>query len=149
VREAFEQIRLHLRELGIVTKVPIEPPPQTTLLDKTMSLPGVVCAGVPGAGGYDAIFALCIAESLSRLQTLWTELYVSLHSPSNPKTTNKSIQRSSQLLNTFYFSHIICYLLFRSVCTLLARADNRGLEMVPYLAHLLKQNNDNYQEPEN
>jgi phosphomevalonate kinase len=99
-REVFQQIRRLLRELGTLAKVPIEPPSQTTLLDRTITLPGVVCAGVPGAGGYDAVFALCITASLDRLHNLWTE-----------------------------WSEM-------SVCPLLARADNRGLEISTYFAHL-------------
>jgi phosphomevalonate kinase len=103
VRHNFEHIRSLLRELGTLAKVPIEPPQQTALLDQTINLPGVVCAGVPGAGGYDAIFALCIAESVSNVHMFWTQW--------------KEM----------------------SVCTLLTRVDNRGIELGPYLYHLSTQ----------
>lgn len=115
VREAFEQIRLHLRELGTVTKVPIEPPPQTTLLDKTISLPGVVCAGVPGAGGYDAVFALCIAESLSRLQSLWSEVYVTLHSSFPTQTSTAQITTKDFSTAKHFFIYCIKFKFFQ-VC---------------------------------
>jgi phosphomevalonate kinase len=40
--------------------VPVEPEAQTRLLDACGQLPGVVIGGVPGAGGFDAIFLLVI-----------------------------------------------------------------------------------------
>lgn len=47
-----------LKEMGIQSKVEIEPDQQTLLADATCTLPGVISAGVPGAGGYDALFAI-------------------------------------------------------------------------------------------
>lgn len=41
----------------------IEPPIQTKLLDETMKVNGVLLAGVPGAGGYDAVFAITLGQS--------------------------------------------------------------------------------------
>lgn len=38
--------------------VSIEPDSQTRIADITATLPGVLAAGVPGAGGLDAIFAI-------------------------------------------------------------------------------------------
>jgi phosphomevalonate kinase len=35
--------------------VPIEPESQTALLEESLRVEGVLLAGVPGAGGYDAI----------------------------------------------------------------------------------------------
>ena len=46
--------------MGEAAGVPVEPPPQTQLADATLAVPGIVAAGVPGAGGYDALFAVCI-----------------------------------------------------------------------------------------
>jgi hypothetical protein len=46
--------------MGESSGVPIEPPQQTRLADATMALPGVVACGVPGAGGYDAVYALVL-----------------------------------------------------------------------------------------
>lgn len=52
--------------------VPIEPPVQTKLVDATCALPGVLCAGVPGAGGVDAVFAITVhPESESGVRELW------------------------------------------------------------------------------
>jgi len=55
----------------------IEPPSQSSLLDATMKIPGVVATGVPGAGGYDAVFSLCLTESsavaVTRLWESWCE----------------------------------------------------------------------------
>ena len=41
----------------------VEPPPQTTLLDAMMNMKGVLFAGVPGAGGYDAVFAITLSDA--------------------------------------------------------------------------------------
>lgn len=60
VREEFLNIRRFLREMSVESKVQIEPHSQSTLLDQCMDLKGVICAGVPGAGGFDAVFALVL-----------------------------------------------------------------------------------------
>eukprot|EP00978_Attheya_sp_CCMP212_P035702 scaffold156990_cov56-Attheya_sp.AAC.1 len=46
--------------MGELAGVPIEPPSQTQLANATLALPGVLCAGVPGAGGYDALYCIYI-----------------------------------------------------------------------------------------
>ncbi|DBA01309.1 TPA: hypothetical protein N0F65_001814 [Lagenidium giganteum] len=71
-REAFVQVRSSLRNMGAQAGVPIEPPSQTDLLDATMALPGVLAAGVPGAGGFDAVFVLVLdASVLPRVEAFW------------------------------------------------------------------------------
>lgn len=59
---AFQEVRQGLRRMGQEAGVPIEPPAQTQLLEETMKSPGVIMAGVPGAGGEDAIFAVVLDE---------------------------------------------------------------------------------------
>lgn len=59
-RELFTMSRRDLKELGEMSGVPVEPDGQTALADATMELPGVLAAGVPGAGGYDALFVLYV-----------------------------------------------------------------------------------------
>lgn len=54
----FQAIRALLRQIGDEANVPIEPAPQINLLNTTQDNNGVLLAGVPGAGGYDAAFAL-------------------------------------------------------------------------------------------
>ncbi|KAL0576662.1 phosphomevalonate kinase [Marasmius crinis-equi] len=56
-----ETIREKMREMGNLAGVPIEPPEQTTLLNECISQAGVIGGGVPGAGGYDAIWLLVCA----------------------------------------------------------------------------------------
>ncbi|KAJ3181817.1 phosphomevalonate kinase [Irineochytrium annulatum] len=63
VRTGFEAIRASLREMSEKSGAPIEPPSQTELLDACCAVPGVLCAGVPGAGGFDAIFVLVVEET--------------------------------------------------------------------------------------
>ncbi|CAM6083261.1 unnamed protein product [Calypogeia fissa] len=61
-RNAFTKVRSGLQLLGEKAGVPIEPPIQTELLDETMKITGVLLAGVPGAGGYDAVFAITLGQ---------------------------------------------------------------------------------------
>lgn len=58
LRALFQTSRGLLKRMGEGAGVGIEPDAQTQLCDATALLPGVVAAGVPGAGGVDAIFAL-------------------------------------------------------------------------------------------
>ncbi|KAF5321229.1 hypothetical protein D9619_001788 [Psilocybe cf. subviscida] len=83
-----EAIRAKMKEMGDLSGVPIEPKEQTALLNTCMALPGVIGGGVPGAGGYDAIWLLvcdpisCNPDQspLERVEHIWsnyTELSVS------------------------------------------------------------------------
>lgn len=47
-----------IRQMGVASRVPIEPPQQTQLLDYCSNLDGVIGGVVPGAGGFDAIVLL-------------------------------------------------------------------------------------------
>jgi hypothetical protein len=70
---AFALSRRLLREMGEASGVGIEPPTQTRLLNATLSIPGVLAAGVPGAGGNDAVFAIVVAGCgcEDRVEDLW------------------------------------------------------------------------------
>ena len=59
-----------MRQMGEASDVPIEPPMQSALLDACSALPGVVGAGVPGAGGYDAIWVLAVAPGVAAVSPL-------------------------------------------------------------------------------
>ncbi|KAB1226370.1 putative phosphomevalonate kinase [Morella rubra] len=54
----------------------IEPESQTQLLDATMNMEGVLLAGVPGAGGFDAIFAVTLGDSGSNVTKMWSSVNV-------------------------------------------------------------------------
>lgn len=54
----------------------IEPESQTKLLDATMSMEGVLLAGVPGAGGFDAVFAVTLGDSGSQVTKSWSSFNV-------------------------------------------------------------------------
>ncbi|KAF1792530.1 Ribosomal protein S5 domain 2-type fold [Phytophthora cactorum] len=72
--EAFSRFRDLMREMGTSAGVPIEPPEQTAILDATLAIPGVLLAGVPGAGGYDAICVVVIHEhALRAVEDLWVQ----------------------------------------------------------------------------
>jgi phosphomevalonate kinase len=66
LRDAMAHCRRFLRQMGEAAGVPIEPIEQTLLADSTLAAPGVLAVGVPGAGGYDAIFALIVHGSEAR-----------------------------------------------------------------------------------
>jgi len=69
----FQLIRSYLQHMSTLSQVPIEPPSQTRLLDACSSRPGVLGGGVPGAGGFDAIFLLVIdsAEVVKGVEDVW------------------------------------------------------------------------------
>ncbi|OVA02842.1 GHMP kinase N-terminal domain [Macleaya cordata] len=71
VRDTIVKIRFHMRKMGEEAGVPIEPESQTQLLDATMNMEGVLLAGVPGAGGFDAIFAVTLGDSTSNVTNMW------------------------------------------------------------------------------
>nr|CAD1845146.1 unnamed protein product [Ananas comosus var. bracteatus] len=75
-RNAFVEIRSHMRQMGNAAGVPIEPESQTQLLDTTMEMEGVLLAGVPGAGGFDAVFAIILGEASNAVAKAWSSLGV-------------------------------------------------------------------------
>ncbi|RYR21462.1 hypothetical protein Ahy_B03g066762 isoform B [Arachis hypogaea] len=75
-KEAMLGIRYHMRLMGEAAGVPIKPESQTKLLDATLNLEGVLLAGVPGAGGFDAVFAVTLGDSSSNVTKTWSSLNV-------------------------------------------------------------------------
>ncbi|KAJ1649810.1 phosphomevalonate kinase [Dispira simplex] len=74
IANTFAAIRQYLRDMGDQSHVPIEPARQTALLDCCMQVAGVVMAGVPGAGGYDAIFCVVLSDaSAKQVENVWHE----------------------------------------------------------------------------
>jgi phosphomevalonate kinase len=75
LKSIIGDIRNYIREMSRLSVVPIEPPPQTKLIDACSALEGVIGGVVPGAGGYDAIVLLIEdkAEVLQRLDKLLSE----------------------------------------------------------------------------
>ncbi len=60
-RAALADSRARLRDVGVRAGVEVEPPRLTPLLDRSLgATPGVLAVGCPGAGGYDAVFALVV-----------------------------------------------------------------------------------------
>ncbi|KAH9940511.1 Phosphomevalonate kinase [Epithele typhae] len=77
--QTTEAIRAKMRDMSERTGTPIEPPAQTALLDASVAVAGVVGGGVPGAGGFDAVWLLacdpagCAPEELPvvRVERVW------------------------------------------------------------------------------
>ncbi|CAO3681682.1 unnamed protein product [Umbelopsis vinacea] len=78
--ENFNKVRQLIRDMSDKSSVPIEPSEQSKLLDACMDCPGVIMAGVPGAGGYDAIFCITLSDDASSqvedVWRTWTEMNV-------------------------------------------------------------------------
>ncbi|KAI7908196.1 ribosomal protein S5 domain 2-type protein [Cokeromyces recurvatus] len=76
----FNHVRSLLQTMSKLSDVPIEPEEQTRLLDASTHVPGVVMAGVPGAGGYDAIFCIVLSEqskqNVYKVWESWKELNI-------------------------------------------------------------------------
>lgn len=59
--------------MGQNSGVEIEPDEQTALANATMGIEGVLAAGVPGAGGQDALFAIVLSQSSrQKVEQLWS-----------------------------------------------------------------------------
>jgi phosphomevalonate kinase len=60
--------------MGHRAGVEIEPAQQTALCDASEALPGVLCAGVPGAGGVDAVYAITLGNTArSCVEAMWSD----------------------------------------------------------------------------
>ncbi|KAL8503495.1 hypothetical protein ACS0TY_022296 [Phlomoides rotata] len=75
-RDDMLMIRCNMRRMGEAAGIPIEPESQTKLLDTTISMEGVLLGGVPGAGGFDAVFAVTLGDSSSNVIKVWSSLNV-------------------------------------------------------------------------
>ncbi|CAA0835639.1 GHMP kinase family protein [Striga hermonthica] len=76
VRDSMLSIRTTMRKMGEAAGIPIEPESQTSMLDTTMNTKGVLLAGIPGAGGFDAVFAITLGASSSNVVKVWSSLNV-------------------------------------------------------------------------
>ena len=78
----FRLIRCYLKHMGKIAEIPIEPDSSTRILNRVQEMEGVVCAGCPGAGGYDA---MCIfvqqREQCEAVAAFVQEAYGETHVP--------------------------------------------------------------------
>lgn len=59
--------------MGECANTNIEPDEQTILANKTSDINGVLCSGVPGAGGIDAIYAIVLSKkSRENVELMWS-----------------------------------------------------------------------------
>ncbi|TXT13320.1 hypothetical protein VHUM_00687 [Vanrija humicola] len=82
INATINSIRSGMRDMSAASGVPIEPKEQTRLLDACSGCDGVLGGGVPGAGGYDAIWVLCVDDgavinAVEDVWASWTEMSVS------------------------------------------------------------------------
>ena len=74
LKTCFKKSRLLLKQMGECSGQGIEPDQQTALADDTEALAGVLCAGVPGAGGVDAIYAITLSPTARMgVERMWSE----------------------------------------------------------------------------
>lgn len=76
LRDTVNDIRALIRDMSDQSRVPIEPPAQTALLNACSQLSGVIGGLVPGAGGFDAVVLLIedrkdVIASLESLLAKW------------------------------------------------------------------------------
>lgn len=70
-RHAVERAREVSRELGNRSGAPVEPPELMIIMDASL-MKGAVACRLPGAGGYDAVAALCLGEKWrARVEKFW------------------------------------------------------------------------------
>ena len=73
LRQLFNKARSYLKQMGEGAGIEIEPDIQTNLADASQAIPGVLCAGVPGAGGIDAIYAIVLSkEARNKVENMWS-----------------------------------------------------------------------------
>jgi phosphomevalonate kinase len=93
LRDTMIELRTNMRALGDAAAVPLEPPAQTRLLDHTAALPGVLGGGVPGAGGFDAIFAVAVVRPTLRALAVWARARVDGSEPGSARPAAASDRR--------------------------------------------------------
>jgi phosphomevalonate kinase len=76
LKQSVTDIRVLIRDMSRLSDVPIEPKPQTELLDACSEVDGVIGGVVPGAGGYDAVALLIedredVIANVQRLLSTW------------------------------------------------------------------------------
>ncbi|CAD6886165.1 unnamed protein product [Tilletia controversa] len=69
LRHALRSVRGGMRELGMRAECPVEPEEMGRLIQKSVEdAPGVAGGGVPGAGGYDALYLIHVVPPSSTRQ---------------------------------------------------------------------------------
>jgi phosphomevalonate kinase len=76
LKQSITDIRVLIRDMSRLSDVPIEPKPQTELLNACSEVDGVIGGVVPGAGGYDAVALLIedredVITNVQRLLSTW------------------------------------------------------------------------------
>lgn len=102
---SFSFVREGLKVIGNLAHVPVEPDTQSALLNGTALVNGVLCAGVPGAGGYDAVVAVVAddgsGKSVERVKAFWKQWKGTENVPSGSiNTTTNNTKKDTEGINT-------------------------------------------------
>lgn len=74
IKKLFQGSQALLKRVGEAAGVGVQPDNQTLLVMETDKVAGVLGAGVPGAGGEDAVFALTVsASSRAKVEAMWSQ----------------------------------------------------------------------------
>lgn len=68
IRAVVDRIRAQLQIMTVESGADIEPESQSKLLNALYNIPGVVAGLVPGAGGYDAVSVIVLAEEVDNVK---------------------------------------------------------------------------------
>ena len=93
LRSSFSDLRSSYRSVGAASGVSIEPDTQTQLCNATSRVKGVVAAGVPGAGGEDAIFVLAVRHDglTAALDSAWRQISAQRANNGSGAAGNRSV----------------------------------------------------------
>ncbi|KAG0706108.1 ribosomal protein S5 domain 2-type protein [Suillus ampliporus] len=103
LHQTTQRIRNLMRRMGDLAGVEIEPAQQTHLLDQSIEQAGVVGGGVPGAGGYDAIWLLICnppglqdeQQPLHRVESVWSTF---VESNVTPLLAQESVAKGARVV---------------------------------------------------
>ncbi|MGC8923663.1 MAG: hypothetical protein ACP5H8_00510 [Candidatus Micrarchaeia archaeon] len=95
-REAFDKGRLLTKKLGELSGAPIEPSEYSELIEDTKKN-GAFVAKLPGAGGGDAIAAICLSKrSKKKVEDFWRSYQKKKINPLNLSISNEGVRKENK-----------------------------------------------------
>jgi len=65
LRQTLSQNRSLMKQMGDAAGVPVVPDTQSHIIEETEKIKGVIACGVPGAGGYDALYVIYLRGEIT------------------------------------------------------------------------------------